>query len=236
MLHSLFLLLFMLIAAPLASYIPLAALAAVLVVVSWTMAEKHEFATLLRSSRGDAIVLLATFLLTIFRDLTEGILVGFALGAVLFIHRMAEMTGIEQRSPLVVADRPDDGNGERVPYDSALAIDPDVLVYRITGAFFFGAASAIGGVLEGVADRRKALVVDFAAVPFLDSTAANVLGRVAAKAQRQGIRLFITGASPTVRRALLTHGVSPRRARYRQTIERAVADIKAASGATEATA
>ena len=233
MLHSVFLLLFMLVAAPLASYIPLAALAAVLVVVSWTMAEKHEFATLLRSSWGDAVVLLATFLLTIFRDLTEGILVGFALGAVLFIHRMAEMTGIEERSPLVAADRPDDGNGERVPYDPALAVDRDVLVYRITGAFFFGAASAIGGVLDGIADKRKALVVDFAAVPFLDSTAANVLGRVAAKAQRQGIRLFITGAAPAVRRALLTHGVTPQRARYRQTIERAVADIKAAPGAVE---
>ena len=73
MLHALFLLAFMLIAAPLASYIPLAALAAVLVVVAWNMAEKHEFATLLRSSWGDATVLLATFLLTIFRDLTEGI-------------------------------------------------------------------------------------------------------------------------------------------------------------------
>jgi len=85
MLHSLFLLAFMLIAAPLASYIPLAALASVLAVVAWNMAEKHEFATLIRSSRGDATVLLATFLLTIFRDLTEGILVGFALGAVLFI-------------------------------------------------------------------------------------------------------------------------------------------------------
>jgi SulP family sulfate permease len=72
-------------------------------------------------------------------------------------------------------------------------------------------------------------------VPFLDSTAANVLGRVAAKAQRQGIRLFITGASPAVRRALLTHGVSPQRARYRQTIERAVADIKAAPGMTGST-
>ncbi|MBC9882001.1 SulP family inorganic anion transporter [Bradyrhizobium sp. INPA01-394B] len=228
MLHSVFLLLFMLVAAPLASYIPLAALASVLVVVSWTMAEKREFATLLRSSWGDAVVLLATFLLTIFRDLTEGILVGFALGAVLFIHRMAEMTGIEERTPLVAADRPDDGDGERVPYDSTLAVDRDVLVYRITGAFFFGAASVIGGVLDGVDDKRKALVVDFAAVPFLDSTAANVLGRVAAKAQRQGIRLFITGASPAVRRALLTHGVSPRRARYRQTIERAVADIKSA--------
>jgi SulP family sulfate permease len=233
MLHAVFLLLFMLVAAPLASYVPLAALAAVLVVVSWTMAEKHEFATLLRSSWGDAVVLLATFLLTIFRDLTEGILVGFALGAVLFIHRMAEMTGIEQRTPLVAADRADDADGERVPYDSTLAVDRDVLVYRITGAFFFGAASVIGGVLDGVDDERKALVVDFAAVPFLDSTAANVLGRVAAKAERQGIRLFITGASPAVRRALLTHGVGPRRARYRQTIERAIADIKAAPGASE---
>jgi SulP family sulfate permease len=143
---------------------------------------------------------------------------------------MAEMTGIEEHSPLVADDRPDDGNGERVRYDSGLAVDRDVLVYRITGAFFFGAASAIGGVLDGIADKRKALVVDFAAVPFLDSTAANVLGRVAAKSHRQGIRLFITGASPAVRRALLTHGVTPPLARYRETIERAVADIKAAPG------
>ena len=226
MLHSVFLLLFMLIAAPLASYIPLAALASVLVVVAWNMAEKQEFALLIRSSRGDATVLLATFLLTIFRDLTEGILVGFALGAVLFINRMAEMTGIEAQTPLVTDDRPDDGNGDRAPYDSRLAADPDVLVYRITGAFFFGAASMVGTVLDSIADTRKAFVVDFAAVPFLDSTAANAMGRVATKAKRQGIRLFITGASPTVRRMLLTHGVSPPRARYRVTIARAMADIK----------
>ena len=226
MLHSGFLLLFMLIAAPLASYIPLAALASVLVVVAWNMAEKQEFATLIRSSRGDATVLLATFLLTIFRDLTEGILVGFALGAVLFINRMAQMTGIEAQTPLVTADRADDGNGDRVPYDSRLAADPDVLVYRITGAFFFGAASTVGTVLDSIADSRKAFVVDFAEVPFLDSTAANAMSRVATKAKRQGIRLFITGASPAVRRALLTHGVRPPRARYRETIARAIADIK----------
>src|SRR6201996_8510137 len=218
MLHSVFVLLFMLIAAPLASYIPLSALAAVLVVVAWTMAEKQAFATLIRSSRGDAIVLLATFLLTIFRNLTEGIVVGFALGAVLFINRMAGMTGIEAGPSLAAADRADDGHGERVPYDPELAIDPDVLVYRITGAFFFGAASAIGSVLDGIADQRKAFVVDFAAVPFLDSTAANAMARVAAKAGRQGIQLFITGASPTVRRALLTHGVIRPRAQYRDTI------------------
>ncbi|HTB04342.1 MAG TPA: SulP family inorganic anion transporter [Bradyrhizobium sp.] len=225
MLHSVFLLLFMLIAAPLASYIPLAALAAVLVVVAWNMAEKQEFATLIRSSRGDATVLLATFLLTIFRNLTEGIVVGFALGAVLFINRMAQMTGIESETPLATVDRADD-DGDRVPYDVSLAADPDVLVYRITGAFFFGAASTVGTVLDSIADTRKAFVVDFAAVPFLDSTAANAMSRVAAKAKRQNIRLFITGASPTVRRVLLTHGVIPPRARYRETIARAIADIR----------
>jgi sulfate permease, SulP family len=226
MLHSVFLLLFMLIAAPLASYIPLAALASALVVVAWNMAEKHEFATLIRSSRGDAVVLLATFLLTIFRDLTEGILVGFALGAVLFINRMAQMTGVEAETPLATDDRADGADGDREPYDSRLAADPDVLVYRITGAFFFGAASTVGAVLDSIADGRKAFVVDFAAVPFLDSTAANAMNRVASKAQRQGIRLFITGASPTVRRALLTHGVRPPRVKYRETIARAIADIK----------
>jgi sulfate permease, SulP family len=226
MLHSLFLLLFMLIAAPLASYIPLATLAAVLAVVAWNMAEKQEFWTLIRSSWGDATVLLATFLLTIFRDLTEGILVGFALGAVLFINRMAEMTGVEADAPLVADDRADHGNGDRKPYDAALATDPDVVVYRISGAFFFGAASTVGTVLDSIADTHKAFVVDFAAVPFLDSTAANAMSRVAAKAQRQGIRLFITGASSPVRRALLTHGVKPPRAKFRGTIARAVADIK----------
>jgi SulP family sulfate permease len=236
MLHSLFLLLFMLVAAPLASFIPLAALAAVLVVVAWNMAEKREFALLIRSSRGDAVVLLATFFLTVFRDLTEGILVGFALGAALFINRMAQMTEVEADTMLVPVDRADFADGERVPYDARLAADPDILVYRISGAFFFGAASSVGAVLDSIADRRKAFVVDFSAVPFLDSTAANAIARVATKAARQGIRLYITGASPAVRRALLTHGVVRPRAIYRETIARAVSDIKgereASSGAT----
>ena len=236
MLHSLFLLLFMLVAAPLASFIPLAALAAVLAVVAWNMAEKREFALLIRTSRGDAVVLLATFLLTVFRDLTEGILVGFALGAALFINRMAEITEVEADTPLVPADRADFADGERTPYDARLAADPDILVYRISGAFFFGAASSVGAVLDSIADQRKAFVVDFAAVPFLDSTAANAMARVAAKAARQGIRLYITGASATVRRALLTHGVVRPRATYRETIARAVADIKGERDASQSAA
>jgi SulP family sulfate permease len=226
MLHAVFLLVFILVAAPLASYIPLAALAAVLAVVAWNMAEKHEFATLLRSSWGDAAVLSATFLLTIFRDLTEGIVVGFALGAILFINRMAQTTGIEADKPLVVADKADDANGDRKPYDPGLAADPDVVVYRITGAFFFGAASTIGSVLEGFSDRHKAFVIDFAAVPFLDSTAANAIKGIAEKAKRQGVRVILTGTSQGVRRALLTHGARPPLVKYRADVAVAVSEIK----------
>ena len=208
MLHSVFILLFMLVAAPLASYIPLAALAGVLAVVAWNMAEKHEFGVLLRSSWGDAVVLMATFLLTVFRDLTEGILVGLALGALLFIHRMAETSGVEVHVPLVPEDKADT-NGELRPYDPSVAADPEVVVYRITGAFFFGAASAVASVLDDISDRHKALVIDFSAVPFIDSTAANTIAGVARKTARHGVALLISGASPAVRRSLLTHGVRP---------------------------
>jgi SulP family sulfate permease len=221
MLHSAFLLLFMLLAAPLASHIPLAALAGVLTIVAWNMAEKHEFLTLLRSSRGDAVVLLATFLLTVFRDLTEGIVVGFALGAVLFINRMAVTTGIEEHAPLVPPDRADDV-GSRGPYDPGLATDSKVVVYRLSGAFFFGAASTVGVVLDRIADQRKAFVIDFAAVPFVDSTAANVIAGIGRKAERHGVRLFITGAAAPVRRALLRAGARRPHVRYLPRIDDAV--------------
>jgi SulP family sulfate permease len=224
MLHAMFLLVFILLAAPLASYIPLASLAAVLAVVAWNMADKQDFVLLLRASWGDAVVLLATFLLTIFRDLTEGIVVGFALGAVLFINRMAETTGIEADA-LVVGDRAD-GRADRAPYDASLASDPDVLVYRITGAFFFGVASTISKVLDGITGRHKAFVIDFAAVPFLDSTAANAIKGIAAKATRQGVRVILTGTSQSVRRALLTHGARPPLVKYRASVEAALAEIK----------
>src|SRR5690606_14742575 len=130
-----------LVAAPLASFIPLASLAGVLAVVAWNMVEKQAFATLLRASGGDAAVLLATFLLTIFRDLSEAIVVGFLLGSVLFIHRMSKTTAIETHAPFVVEDMADDAGGGRTPYDGVTATDPNVVVYRISGAFFFGAAA-----------------------------------------------------------------------------------------------
>ncbi|ACL56548.1 SulP family inorganic anion transporter [Methylobacterium nodulans] len=222
MLHAAFLLVFMLVAAPLASFIPLPALAAVLAVVAWNMAEKHEFATLLRASRGDALVLLATFLLVVFRDLTEGILVGFGLGALLFLHRMAQAVDVERRQPLVAEDAADAAAADRTPYDARLASDPNVIVYRISGAFFFGAAATVGAALDRLGERPKAYVIDLSEVPLLDSTAAATIEGFARKAGRQGATVTVAGARPPIRRVLLTHGVRPPQVRFRSSVAEAV--------------
>ncbi|RWO40827.1 MAG: SulP family inorganic anion transporter [Mesorhizobium sp.] len=228
MIHSALLLALMLVAAPLASYIPLAALAGVLAVVCWNMFEKQAFATLLRASRGDALVLMATFLIVIFRDLTEGIVVGFALGSILFIDRMAKSIAVEPDQGLVqddVADR----TGAASAYDSSEASDADTVVYRISGAFFFGAASTVATVLDRIADQRKNFILDCSAVPFFDSTAANVIESAAHQARRAGVRFIISGASPQTRRMLINHGVKRPLVTYAASIRDARAQLKNAA-------
>ena len=225
MLHSLFLLVFMLVAAPLASYIPLAALAGVLAVVCWNMFEKQAFATLLRASRGDALVLMATFLIVVFRDLTEGIVVGFALGSILFIDRMSKSIAVEVDQPLAQEDTADGSTA----YDAGEASDANTVVYRISGAFFFGAASTVGTVLDRIADQRKNFILDCSAVPFFDSTAANVIEGAAHKAQRAGVRFIIAGASPQIRRTLINHGVKRPLVTYAASIADARAQLASES-------
>ena len=227
MLHSAFVLLFMIVAAPLASYIPLAALGAVLGVVCWNMAEKNAFATLIRASRGDALVLLATFLTVVFRDLTTGILVGFGLGALLFLHRMAQAVEVESQSPLIEDDRADDAHkGGRKPYDVSLATDPDILVYRISGAFFFGAAASVAAALDRIGEHPKAYVIDFSAVPVIDSTAAATIEGFARKARRNKATVYIAGARPAVRRILLRHGARRPLVRFKAELQDALASAR----------
>jgi SulP family sulfate permease len=236
MLHSVFLLLFVLLAAPLAKFIPLAALAGVLAVVAWNMVERHAVATLLRSSRGDAAVLLVTFLLTIFVGLAEAIVVGFALGSILFIHRMAQTTEIAAHLPFAEeVDRADARGGDRRPYDESLAADPNIVIYRITGAFFFGAAAAVGAVLDRISTRHRGLIVDLSAVPFLDATAANTLEGLARKAAKRRVRVVLTGTNHDVRQELFVHGVKPPLVRYERSIDTALAKLRKA-GLTSDTA
>ena len=227
-LHAVFLLIFLLVAAPLARFIPLAALAGVLAIVAWNMVEKHAIATLLRVSRGDALVLLATFFITVFRDLTDGILVGFSLGTLLFLGRMAQSVEIQTGLPLVEADRADrSGNGGNPPYDALEATDPNIIVHRISGAFFFGAAAAIGTVLDRLAEHPKAYILDFSAVPMLDSTGAATIESFVHKATRQHAAVCIVGARSSVRHMLIAHGVRAPEVRYEAALADALAVARA---------
>lgn len=191
-LHAMFVLVFMLVAAPLAAFIPLAALGGVLAVVAWNMAEKEEFWNLVRSSFGDAIVVLVTFLLVVFRDLTEGIVVGFALGGIVFIKRMSDWAKVEP------------GGADVMEIESTA--DADRVSYRLHGPFFFGAAARLGSVLDRIADHPRAFVVDFSQVPFIDSSGARSFELLAHKIKRKGGTLYIVGTSAEVRRALIAQG------------------------------
>jgi len=222
MLHALYILLFMLVAAPLAAYIPLAALAGVLAVVAWNMAEKREFIGLLRTSWGDAAVLMSTFLLTIFVDLTTAIAVGTVLGAFLFLHRMAETVEVAGNGPLIIEDTADATGADRTVYTPAAA-DSDLAVYRISGAFFFGATSTVSAVLDRIGAHPKAFVLDFSAVPLVDSTAAKALHGFVEKLRREGTVVYFSGARSSVRRTLLQAGLRRPLVVYAASIEEAAA-------------
>lgn len=221
MLHAAFLLAFLLIAAPLAGFIPLAALAGVLAVVAWNMIETAAAATLTRASRGDALVLWATFLLTILRDLTEAIVVGVALGGVVFIHRMSQVAGVEQAGGPGGGPgaEPEGGpvGGAMAGEDQACADAPrpahagrgagEAVVYRVTGALFFGAAASIGAVLDRIGEGDRPLVLDLAAVPFIDSSGAVLIEGMARRMAKRGLPLTVR-AGPRVLRELAAFGVA----------------------------
>lgn len=198
-LHAGFLLGFMLVAAPLAAYIPLAALAGLLLFVAWNMAEKHEFLGILRRSRAEAVVLLVTFGLVVFRDLTEGILVGVVLGAFVFLHRMATLVGVEEA---------------QAPEEDETASGRDVMVTRFSGPLFFAATARVAGTLERIGGFPPFVVLDLSAVPLVDVSAVATLEGFVARARASGACVVVSGARPEVRRALAHAGLRPPKVRY----------------------
>jgi SulP family sulfate permease len=230
MLHAVYVLLFMLLFAPLVAYIPLASLGVVLAMVAWNMAEKREFVRLLRASWGDAAILLATFLLTIFADLMIAIAVGVTLSAFMFLHRMAEAVEVQTGGRLVAEDEADKSGDDR----SAYAPETDggeIQVYRITGAFFFGAAAAVSTVLDRIGERPKVFILEFTNVPLVDSTATNLLEGFVHKLEDGGTRVYFAGAGRRVRQALLMAGLREPHVRYAANVEAAVADWRSSGPA-----
>jgi SulP family sulfate permease len=200
MLHAVFLLTFMLVAAPLASYIPLAALAAVLATVAWNMVERDHIAAIFRHDRGEAAVLAATFLLTIFRDVTEAIAVGVTLGAILFMHRMAQMVEVSSHHPLIEGDV--GGDGQLIDQDRS-----GFLAWRVNGPFFFGAASTVANVLENIGERPRIFALDLSGVPLTDGTGAQALIGFIEKCARHNTRVTLVGTQPRVRETLEACGL-----------------------------
>jgi len=199
-LHAVFVLIIMIVAAPLMSYVPLACLAAILTIVAWNMSEVHVVIGLIRTCDwGDRIVLIGTFLLTIFFDLTVGILFGVIVSAVLFMHQMAESVELSGATP------------DDAVEDAAIAAAVergDVAVFRVTGPFFFGAASMLAQTLGQIGARPKRLIIDFSAVPLVDATGAAALRGVIDAAGRQATDVVLTAMSRPVMRSLLRHGVT----------------------------
>lgn len=236
MLHALALLACLALAAPLMAAVPLAALAAVLAIVAWNMAERHEFLSLIRLSQSDATLVIVTFLLTILVDLAVAIGVGVTLGAFVFLHRMAEAVEVETGARLVpedVADHAPDAAGKaRAPYAGAeMESARDVVVYRISGAFFFGATSTVIATLERMGQRPRAFVFDLAGVPFIDSTAARALASFVSRMQASGVSVVVAGARPGVRQALAGVGLAEDAACFAPDVAAARRLLEAPTGA-----
>jgi SulP family sulfate permease len=170
------------------TYIPLAVLAGILVVVAYHMSEWRTFRGELRSPGSDVMVLLATFLLTVLVDLSIAIQVGMVLAAFLFMRRMAEVTNVSIVTR-EIQDRPDEAD----PNAAARRDVPDgVLVYEVNGPFFFGAADRFRDTLSQVERQPKVMIVRMRNVPAMDSTGLRALTDVWEKNRAAGTLMLLS--------------------------------------------
>jgi SulP family sulfate permease len=196
--HALTLLLITLFFGRWAAFIPLATLAAILIVVAFHMSEWRTFASEFRAPKSDVAVLLATFLLTVLVDLTVAIEVGMVLAAFLFMRRMAEVTNIQVLTHEFI-DPNDDF--ETDPNAVRRRIVPEgVQVYEITGPFFFGAAETFKDRVGRIAGKPKVLILRLRHVPAIDSTGLHALREVVRRSRQDGTLVILSDvhAQPVV--------------------------------------
>lgn len=184
--HAVTLLVILLVAAPLAKFIPLATLSAVLVVVAFNMGEWHQFARLPRWPRGDAAVFLVAFGLTVLIDLTVAVEIGMVLAAILFIKRTSETTQI------TAVDESTETEGS---HHSLVGkeVPAGVLVFRVFGAFFFGAADKLETALKRAQQEPKVIILRMRKVLAMDATGLNALEDLYEKMHKRGQYLILSG-------------------------------------------
>ena len=203
--HAVVLLLIFIFLMPLINYVPMACLAAALVVVSYNMSGWRTIVGLFKAPKSDISVMAVTFLLTVVFDLTIAIEIGLLLAVVLFLRRVMENTSIKVYSEqLDVAE----GTDLDASHHEVLNVLPGVEVYEIDGPFFFGVATKFDEMMRTtLAEKPKVRIVRMRKVPFIDSTALHNLEILIKSSQSEGIHIVLSGVRENVRETLIHAGI-----------------------------
>ena len=192
--------------APQVSLIPLPALAAVLMVVAWNMSEIHHFRHLFNAPKGDIVVLLSAFFLTVFVDLTVAVEVGMILAAFLFMKRMSDVSKITSLSPIIEQEM-----DESVKIDSDAIqkkkIPHSVEVYEINGPFFFGIADSLKVVLDGLERPPKVFILRMRKVSVIDATGLHALNDFVLSCEKNNTVVFLSGVKSHVKDSIRKYGL-----------------------------
>lgn len=200
MVHSLTLVLIVLLLAPLAVNVPLAALAAILFVVAWNMSEARHFLKMARRApRADVVILLVTFALTVFADLVVAVNIGVILATLHFLRRMAASVEVRQATQEELQ--------REIGQQGLTRLPPGVLVFAVEGPFFFGAVENFERALAGTHTDPRVLVIRLRWVPFIDITGLQTLEEVIRDLQRRGVRVMLSGANERVQGKLEKAGI-----------------------------
>jgi sulfate permease, SulP family len=199
MVHAVTLLLIMLFFGGYAAKIPMACLAGILVVVAYNMSEWRSFISILRGSKYDVLVLVVTFLLTVFADLTIAIEVGMVLAALLFMHRMSDLSVVSK----VVGDEEPEKEG----IEDYSLLPKGISVYEINGPFFFGAANRYKEVLKEAGIKSEMLILRMRNVPFIDATGMHNFKEVLRTLKDYKVEVVLSGVRPEVEKELLAAGI-----------------------------
>jgi SulP family sulfate permease len=198
--HCVFLVLVILLLAPLASAIPLCCLSAILFVVAWNMSEvRHVLRVLRGAPKVDVGILLLTFFLTVFVDLVVAVNVGVIFAALFFMRRMADSVNIEEH----IEEPPESA----APGSPAVPANNGVVIYSIEGPFFFGAAEKLERSLEHVHRATSTLILRLGNVPFVDATGIFAIEEIITDFKRHGAAVLLVEVRPNVRYKLERGGV-----------------------------
>lgn len=203
--HAVVLLLIFIFLMPLINYVPMACLAAVLVVVSYNMSGWRTIVGLFKAPKSDISVMAVTFFLTVVFDLTIAIEIGLLLAVVLFLRRVMENTEIKVYSEqLDVAE----GTDLDAAHHEVLDVLPGVSVYEIDGPFFFGVATKFDEMMRStLGEKPKVRIVRMRKVPFIDSTALHNLEILIKSSQSEGIHIVLSGVKDNVKETLIHAGI-----------------------------